>query len=76
MKVESIAEWSILPYFWSALSDNKSENQFSLFLERPFYTSFTVTVNVNLQLFFKQRISMFLAWMHIHPYRTSRGPDR
>ena len=32
MKVESIAECSILQYFWPALSENWSENIFVFFL--------------------------------------------
>ena len=32
MKVESIAEWSILQYFWPALSNNLFWNQFLVFL--------------------------------------------
>ena len=46
MKVKRIAEcspWSILQYFWPALSDNLSWKLiFGLFERRPFYTGFTV----------------------------------
>ena len=48
MKAESIAEWSfwshwsILQYFWPALSDNWSWKPIYVFLEWPFYTGFTV----------------------------------
>ena len=42
MKVESIAEWSILQYFWPALSDNWSWKRILVFLEWSFYTGFTV----------------------------------
>ena len=46
MKVESIAEcspWSILQYFWPALSDNWSwKPNFGLFFEWPLKTGFTV----------------------------------
>ena len=46
MKVESIAEcspWSILQYFWPALSDNWSwKTIFGLFWVWLFYTGFTV----------------------------------
>ena len=47
MKVESIAEcstWSILQYFWPALSDNWSWKPiFGLVFEWPLKTGFTVT---------------------------------
>ena len=45
MKVESIAKcfpWSILQYFWPALSDNQAWTNFWSFWEWPFYTGFTV----------------------------------
>ena len=48
MRVESIAEcspWSILQYFWSALSDNWSWKFYRSLWERQFYTGFTVSVN-------------------------------
>ena len=46
MKVESIAEcWSILQYFWPALSDNWSWKPiFGLLFEWPLKTGFTVPV--------------------------------
>ena len=48
MKVESIAEcspWSILQYFWPALSDNQSWKLFfCLLFEWPLKTGFTVNV--------------------------------
>ena len=46
MKVESIAEcspWSILQYFWAALSDNKYwKPMFAICFEWPLKTGFTV----------------------------------
>ena len=49
MKVESIAEcshWSILQYFWPALSDNWSRKAIFGLLEWPLYTGFTVIENL------------------------------
>ena len=45
MKVESNAEcspWSILQYFWPALSDNRSWKPIFDLFEWPFKTGFTV----------------------------------
>ena len=48
MQVKSIAEcspWSILQYFWPALSKISLENQISVFCELPFNTGFTVNIS-------------------------------
>ena len=52
MKVKSIAEcspWSILQYFWPALSDNRSwKPHFGLLFEWPLKTSFSVQLTARL----------------------------
>ena len=56
MKFESIAKcspWSILQYFWPALSDNWSwKSIFGLFFEWLFYTGFTVLFFCSWKLFY------------------------
>ena len=45
MKIESIAEcspWSILQYFWPALSDNRSQKQALVFFLSERLTDFTL----------------------------------
>ena len=53
MQVKSIAEWSILQYFWPALSYNWSwKPSFSLLFEWPLKTGFTVHLTLTLSLIF------------------------
>ena len=63
MKFENIAEcspWSILQYFWPALSNNWSEkNCFGLQFERPLQTGFTVLTLTMLIIFMYYTIPNF-----------------
>ena len=56
MKVQSIADWSILQYFWPALSDNQSWKPIYDLFEWPLKDSFTVynmKISCNVPMIYK-----------------------